>query len=104
MKSPTISVVMPCLNEEATVGLCVRHAKQSLAKLRRHGFHGEVIVADNGSTDRSVKNAKNAGAIVIHVSVRGYGSAYRAGIAAAKGRYIVIADSDGTYDFSSVKK
>jgi cellulose synthase/poly-beta-1,6-N-acetylglucosamine synthase-like glycosyltransferase len=73
-----LSVVMPCLNEGATVGLCVRKA---LVAMKQHGIHGEVIVADNGSTDQSRQLAGEAGARVVAVETRGYGSALRAGIA-----------------------
>jgi hypothetical protein len=92
-----VSVVMPCLNEEKSVGTCVEWA---LEGIRRTGLRGEVIVADNGSTDRSVAIALAAGARVVHQPARGYGNAYLKGFAAAKGRYIVMGDSDATYDFS----
>ena len=77
--APIISVVMPCLNEEATIGQCVAKA---FAGIERTGFPGEVIVADNGSTDGSVRIAHEGGAKVIHVPRLGYGSAYLAGFAA----------------------
>lgn len=92
-----VTVLMPCLDEAETVGDCVR---QALAAFERDGLDGEVLVADNGSTDRSVERARAAGARVIHVDERGYGSALMQGIEAARGRYVVMADSDGTYDFS----
>jgi hypothetical protein len=94
-----VSVVMPCLNEEATILACVERAQDGL---RRLGVRGEVIVADNGSTDRSVALARAAGARVVHVLERGYGSAYRGGFSAARGRVIVMGDSDDTYDFSRI--
>lgn len=94
-----VSVVMPCLNERKTVGLCVRKAIDTLQKL---GLDGEVIVADNGSTDGSADIAREMGARVIHESRRGYGNAYRAGIAAARGDLIVIGDSDNSYDFGDI--
>lgn len=94
-----VSIVMPCLNEEATLGASLRKAREGLARL---GVRGEVIVADNGSTDRSIAIAESEGARVVHVSRRGYGSAYQGGIAAARGRVIVIGDSDDTYDFSRI--
>jgi hypothetical protein len=96
---PEVSVVMPCLNEEATVGTCVR---QALAALARSGLSGEVVVADNGSTDASAELAAAAGACVVAAPVRGYGAAYSAGLAAARGRYLVLGDADGTYDFDRV--
>ena len=91
-----VSVVMPCLNEEATIGTCIEKAQDALKKL---GILGEVIVADNGSTDTSVAIAEKMGASVVHQPLRGYGAAYLAGIAAARGKHIVIGDSDNTYDF-----
>ncbi|MBI3761443.1 MAG: glycosyltransferase family 2 protein [Chloroflexi bacterium] len=96
---PQVSVVLPCLNEERTVGACVRKARAAFAAA---GLDGEVVVADNGSTDRSVAMAAEAGARVAHESRRGYGSAYLKGIAEARGQYIVIADSDDTYDLGEV--
>jgi len=92
-----ISIVMPCLNETKTVGACILKAKRALKKM---DAEGEVIVADNGSTDGSDLIAESLGAKVVHQPVKGYGSAYRAGIDAAQGKYIVCADSDDTYDFS----
>lgn len=105
-KLPTISVIMPCLNEEKTVGLCVQKAKEALrfaqGKLLIKG--GEVIVSDNGSTDDSVKVAKKAGAKVVFEKRKGYGSAYLTGFKAASGDWLVMGDSDGTYDFSEIPK
>jgi len=94
-----VSVVMPCLNEEDSVGICVEKALIGIAKT---GSRGEVIVSDNGSTDRSVERARAAGARVVHQPARGYGNAYLKGFSAARGRYIVMGDSDDTYDFSSL--
>ncbi|HZU11618.1 MAG TPA: glycosyltransferase family 2 protein [Chloroflexota bacterium] len=94
-----ISVVMPCLNEEETIGACVRKALEGIA---RTGLPGEVIVSDNGSTDRSVEIATELGARVIHQPQRGYGNAYKAGFDAARGKYIIMGDSDDTYDFSEL--
>jgi glycosyltransferase involved in cell wall biosynthesis len=91
-----VSVVMPCLNEEQSVGGCVEWAWEGIA---RTGLPGEVIVVDNGSTDRSAVAAVAAGARVVAEPNRGYGNAYLAGFAAATGEYIVMGDSDGTYDF-----
>ncbi len=91
-----LSIVMPCLNEEATVGRCVDDA---LAYLQGRSLRGEVIVADNGSTDASARIAQAHGARVIHESKRGYGFALRAGMAAAKGSVIILGDCDCTYDF-----
>ena len=91
-----LSVVMPCLNEEDSVAECVRWALEGIAKT---GLDGEVIVCDNGSTDRSVELAEAAGARVVHQPARGYGNAYLKGFASSHGRYIVMGDSDLTYDF-----
>jgi len=94
-----VSVVMPCLNEERTIGVCVDKAMRAL---ERHGLSGEVIVADNGSTDDSVKIALSRGARVVEEAERGYGSACRRGIDQARGKYVVMGDSDNTYDFSII--
>ncbi len=96
-----ISIVMPCLNEEATVGNCVRKA---VAAIQASGLRGEVIVADNGSTDRSVEIAEAAGARVVHQPIKGYGSAYLKGFSEARGRYILMGDSDDTYDFGDLMR
>ncbi|MGO9922261.1 MAG: glycosyltransferase family 2 protein [Isosphaeraceae bacterium] len=94
-----VSVVMPCLNEARTVGRCVGKALQALKDL---GVSGEVIVADNGSTDGSQGIARGYGARVIDVERRGYGHALRAGIQAARGCYIIMGDSDDSYDFTAL--
>jgi glycosyltransferase involved in cell wall biosynthesis len=94
-----LSVVMPCLNEEESVGICVQKAWEGI---RRSGLRGEVIIADNGSTDNSVAVARGAGARVIHQPLRGYGNAYLAGFAAARGKYIAMGDSDDSYDFTAL--
>ncbi len=90
---------MPCLNEAETVGACVRKAKDAMAAL---GVQGEVVIADNGSTDGSQLLAESAGARVVAVPVKGYGSALQAGCAAARGRYLIMGDSDDSYDFSNL--
>jgi glycosyltransferase involved in cell wall biosynthesis len=94
-----ISVVMPCLNEAKTVGACVDKAILALQAL---GVQGEVVIADNGSNDGSQQIASDHGARVIDVPRRGYGHALRAGIQAARGRYIIMGDSDDSYDFSKL--
>ncbi len=96
-----ISVVLPCLNERETVGLCVSKA---LAALAAAGLNGEVIVADNGSTDGSIEIAKSAGARVVHVEERGYGNALKGGIQAARGAYVLMADSDDSYEFGHLPR
>jgi len=93
--------VMPCLNEGVTVASCVRKA---LTAMQQHGIRGEVIVADNGSTDQSRELAGQAGARVVLVETRGYGSALRAGISAARGRFVLIGDADDSYDFSHLDR
>jgi glycosyltransferase involved in cell wall biosynthesis len=96
-----VSVVVPCLNEEENIAACVTRARQVLEE---HQLEGEVVVADNGSEDRSVKLAEQAGARVVHEPRRGYGSAYLAGFRAAQGEYIVMADADLTYDFGEIPR
>jgi glycosyltransferase involved in cell wall biosynthesis len=94
-----LSIVMPCLNESATVGRCVSKAKAALSRL---GIRGEVIVADNGSTDGSVAIAEALEARVIQVERKGYGEALRAGFDAAAGRFVLMGDADDSYDFSEI--
>jgi glycosyltransferase involved in cell wall biosynthesis len=96
-----LSVVIPCLNEAENIELCVELA---LRALDRAGIAGEVIVADNGSEDGSAELAEKSGARVVHQPVRGYGSAYLSGFAAARGEYIVMADADLTYDFADIPR
>ena len=92
-----LSVVMPCLNERETVAVCVRKA---IVALKDAGISGEVIVADNGSTDGSVELAQAEGARVVNIEQKGYGNALKGGILAARGEYVLMADSDDSYDFS----
>src|SRR4051812_45177668 len=96
---PRVSVVIPCLNEAENIQECVTRAKRVLSDA---GLSGEVIVADNGSDDGSPELAKKAGALVVHEPRRGYGSAYMAGFAAARGEYVVMADADLTYDWNEI--
>ena len=96
-----VSVVIPCLNEAETIQECVRRARSALADA---GLAGEVVVSDNASEDESARLAKDAGALVVHEPSRGYGSAYLAGFAAARGDYIVMADADLTYDFAEIPR
>jgi len=96
-----LSVVMPCLNESETVGVCVRKA---IAALQQAGISGEVIVADNGSTDGSVEIAQVEGARVVHVAEKGYGNALKGGILAASGDYVLMADSDDSYDLADLPR
>jgi glycosyltransferase involved in cell wall biosynthesis len=99
--TPEVSVVMPCLNEAETLPICIRKAR---AALERTGIAGEIVVADNGSTDGSIEIAKSLGARVVHVARRGYGAAYLGGLEEARGRYIVIGDSDDSYDFGDLER
>jgi len=96
-----VSVVIPCLNEANSIGICVSKATEAF---RTAGLRGEVVVADNGSTDGSIDIAEKRGARVVRVEARGYGSALRAGIAAARGAFIVMGDADDSYDFSEVPR
>ena len=96
-----LSVVLPCLNEARTVGACVQEAREAMAQA---GLAGEVIIADNGSTDGSQALAIQQGARVVPISNKGYGHALRGGIAAAKGRFIVMGDADQSYDFSHLPR
>ena len=101
LEPPFVSVVIPCLNEADSIEECVRRARAVLAE---NDFRGEVVVADNGSTDGSPQLAERAGARVVREERRGYGSAYLAGFAAARGEYIVMADADLTYDFEDIPR
>jgi glycosyltransferase involved in cell wall biosynthesis len=94
-----LTLLMPCLNEATTLPMCLRKAKQALIDL---GINGEVIVADNGSTDCSQEIAGTLGATVVNIPERGYGSALLGGIEAAKGEYIIMGDADESYDWSAI--
>ena len=96
-----VSVVIPCLNEAATIAECVSDASTTLEQA---GLDGEVVVVDNGSTDGSGELARAAGAVVVEEPRRGYGSAYLAGLSAARGDYIVMVDADLTYDFGEIPR
>jgi glycosyltransferase involved in cell wall biosynthesis len=96
-----VSVVMPCLNEADTLATCIAKAQRAL---REHGIDGEIIVADNGSTDGSQDIARRLGARVIEVAARGYGNALREGIAAARGTFVIMGDADDSYDFLELPK
>src|SRR6202161_4015537 len=100
-RSTLVSVVIPCLNEAENIELCVRTAREVLES---NQIDGEVLVVDNASEDDSAALAAAAGARVVSEPRRGYGSAYLAGFAAAKGRYIVMADADLTYDFNEIPR
>jgi len=99
-KAIELTVVMPCLNEAETLATCIDKAMSYLA---RSGVVGEVVVADNGSTDGSQAIAEAHGARVVNVPVQGYGAALQGGIAAARGRYVIMGDADDSYDFSMLQ-
>jgi glycosyltransferase involved in cell wall biosynthesis len=96
-----VSVVMPCLNEADTLATCIEKAQRAL---REHGIAGEVIVADNGSSDGSPDIARRLGARVVPVTARGYGNALMGGIADARGKYVIMGDADDSYDFLEIPK
>jgi glycosyltransferase involved in cell wall biosynthesis len=96
-----LSVVMPCLNEADTLEVCIAKALRAMSE---HGIVGEVIVADNGSTDGSQEIASGAGARVVPVQAKGYGNALQGGIAAARGRFIIMGDADDSYDFTEIPR
>lgn len=96
---PLVSVVMPCLNEEAAIGICIAKIQNTFNKI---GIDGEIVVCDNGSTDKSVEIAESMGVRVVHQSLRGYGNAYLKGFNSARGKYLIMGDADDTYDFSLI--
>lgn len=98
-ESLDLTIVMPCLNEAETLATCIKKAQSGIAKA---GVTGEVLIADNGSTDGSIEIAESLGARVERVQEKGYGNALRGGIQSARGRWIIMGDSDDSYDFSDV--
>lgn len=96
-----VSVVMPCLNEADTLAVCIKKAKRGIAE---SNVKGEIIIADNGSTDNSIEIARNLGASVIHVKEKGYGNALMGGIEAARGKYVLMGDADDSYDWLEIPK
>src|SRR5262249_3684453 len=96
-----LSIVMPCLNEAETLGACIEKAQHTL---RQYQITGEIIVADNGSTDGSQEIAVDRGARVVQIEDKGYGCALRGGIEAAHGKFIIMGDSDDSYDFREIPK
>ena len=94
-----LSVVIPCLNEAETIEICIGKAN---AALKENGIRGEIIVADNGSTDGSQEIAERTGALVVSISHKGYGAALMGGIAAARGRYVIMGDADDSYNFGDI--
>src|SRR5690349_7749061 len=94
-----LSIVMPCLNEAETLETCIKKAR---AYLEKSGVKGEVVIGDNGSTDGSQEIARKAGARVVDVPRRGYGAALMGAIEGSRGRYVIMGDSDDSYDFSNL--
>lgn len=94
-----LSILMPCLNEAETLATCIKKAQKALESLN---VNGEIVIADNGSTDGSPEIAASLGARVIHVAEKGYGSALLGGIKAARGKYIIMGDADDSYDFTNL--
>lgn len=94
-----LSVVIPCLNEEKTIATCIQKCFAAFEKLN---ISGEVVVSDNGSTDKTVETAELNGARVVHCAERGYGNALRSGFKNAEGKYVIMGDADDTYDFSEI--
>src|ERR1700731_3898919 len=101
MSELLVTILMPCLNEAETLAFCVR---QAVASLRDNNIAGEVVAADNGSTDGSQKIATDEGARVVPVPIRGYGAALMAGIESARGKYVLMADADASYDFGQLPR
>jgi len=99
LKQPELSVVMPCLDEEDTIAGCIEQIRKTL---QANQIEGEIIVADNGSVDRSAQIAHSRGARVVPVENKGYGNALMGGISVARGKYIIIGDADGSYDFTQI--
>jgi len=99
LKNTELTILMPCLNEAETLKICILKAKKSLAE---NGINGEVLIADNGSTDGSQLIAQENGARVVTVTEKGYGNALRGGIQAAYGKFIIMGDADDSYDFSNL--
>lgn len=99
--NPTLSVVLPCLNEADTLEVCIKKARKGI---ENSGVTGEIIIADNGSTDASVEIAQNLGARVVHIKEKGYGNALMGGIEAAKGKYVLMGDADDSYDLQEIPK
>ncbi|HIG66089.1 MAG: glycosyltransferase family 2 protein [Verrucomicrobiales bacterium] len=94
-----LTILMPCLDEAETLAVCIEKAQSFI---KQHNIDGEVVIADNGSTDGSIEIAESLGARVVHVPIRGYGAALQKGIEEAKGEYVIMGDSDDSYDFSDL--
>lgn len=101
MENIEISVVIPCLNEEKTIGICIDKCRKVFEELN---INGEIIVSDNGSTDKSIEVAQNSGAKIVQCNEKGYGITLKTGFDVAQGKYIVMGDADNTYDFLDIPK
>ncbi|MBU1193830.1 MAG: glycosyltransferase family 2 protein [Proteobacteria bacterium] len=99
MTHPEVSAIIPCLNEEATLAICIKKAQKAFEEL---GISGEVVIGDNGSTDKSIEIANKLGARVVPQKIKGYGAAIQAAANAAKGKYLIMADADDSYDWSNI--
>ena len=99
IKNPELSIVMPCLNEAETLAICIKKVQLFF---KANDINGEIVIADNGSTDGSIAIAEDLNAKVIHAAQKGYGSALKTGIEAASGTYIIMGDADDSYDFSNL--
>lgn len=98
---PVVSVVLPCLNEEGALAICIEKIRKAFAE---NNIDGEIVLSDNGSTDRSVEIAESMGVRVVHQPARGYGNAYLKGFSEAAGKYFIMADADDTYEFALIPK
>jgi glycosyltransferase involved in cell wall biosynthesis len=96
---PLVSVVMPCLNEEEAIGICIEKIQKTFA---RSNIDGEIVVSDNGSTDNSIAIAESMNVRIVHQPLRGYGHTYLKGFATTKGKYLIMGDADDTYDFNLI--
>lgn len=103
MVKKKLSIILPCHNEEASIAKSIRWAKIGLRKIRTRGYTGEIIVVNNFSTDRSVEIAQKENVRIVHEPILGYGRAYQTGIKSATGNFIILGDSDGTYDFRTIE-
>jgi len=101
MKKIELTILMPCLNEEETIGICIKKSKDFL---KNNKVNGEILIADNGSTDKSIAIAKKLGARIVNVEEKGYGSALICGCNNAYGKYVIMGDSDDSYDFLHLEK
>ena len=100
-KKISLSVVLPCLNEEETIEVCIKKIQNSFKKLK---IAGEIVIADNGSTDNSIKICQRNKVRLVHAKIKGYGSALKSGIEKTKSNFVLIADADDSYDLSDIKK